>query len=236
MYTVLLADDEHLIRDSIAHMIETEMDTAKVIGEAANGREAMVLVRKLLPDIVLTDIRMPVMDGLALIKNLHAAFPHIQTVILSGYSDFAYAHQALQCNVKDYVLKPIKPGALCAALQRCIDALAGGACPAKPPESPSQKILRFIRESFAQPVSLEQIAEEFNYSPKYISNLVKAETGSSFTEYILDLRIEYAVEKLTKSNLEIKEIALQTGYNDLQYFYRVFKKRTGLTPSQYRKK
>lgn len=236
IYTVLVADDEYLIRDSLIHMIETEIPMCKVIGEAANGREAVALAGKLFPDIVITDIKMPVMNGIELIEHLHREQPQIQTVILSGYSDFEYARQALQLYVRDYVLKPIKPDMLRIALERCIRQLEINTQTTQPEESQAEKMIRFIDETFMQQISLEQIAEEFNYSPKYISSLVKAETGQSFTDYVLGMRIARAIDLLTKSGMEIKEIAAAVGYDDQQYFHRVFKKKTGMTPMQYRRK
>lgn len=236
MYTVLIVDDEPLVRCSIAYMIGTGLPDVKIIGEASNGRDALECVGSLFPDIVLVDIRMPVMDGIEMIGKLKDARPQTQCIIISGHADFEYARQALHFEVKAYVLKPIKQSELCEAIGECIKRLSGDRADTPPETDIIKDMTRFIQDSFSQPLTLEWMAERFNFSPKYISSLIKLKTGKSFTDYLLDLRIATAVEMLTKTDLGIKEIAAQVGYDDHQYFHRVFKKKTGLTPRQYRQK
>ena len=231
MFTVILADDEELIRVSLRYLLLENCENVKVIGEAANGEEALEKIKNLHPDILITDIKMPRMDGLTLLKEIREQNFSTKVIILSGYAEFDYARQAMEYGVSDYVLKPVKGMELRDAIMDCIGEITA------PEEEPSaaEKVIAYIREEYYRPLSLEQLAAYFNFSPKYISNLVKAQTGKSYTDYLTDLRISHAVELLVRTNMEIKEIAAAVGYEDQQYFHRIFKKKTGQTPTQYRK-
>lgn len=110
MYHVLIVDDEPMIRKGLTKMIETAAGTdafAADIRAAENGVEALALVRAREPDFLFTDIRMAKMDGLELCGIVSREYPHIQTVIVTGYDDFEYARQGIAYGVKDYILKPI---------------------------------------------------------------------------------------------------------------------------------
>ena len=120
MYKVLLVDDEDLIRESLIKTIDWQKLNAEVIGEASNGKQALEAIRQNVPDIVISDIRMPIMDGLELSQLLQSDFPDIHTVIISGYDEFAYAQQAIKTGVEDYILKPIRNQNVEESLQRII--------------------------------------------------------------------------------------------------------------------
>ena len=105
---LLIVDDEPLIRQGL-RTIDWEQAGLKLCGIVENGIEALRLAEKKSPDIVLTDIRMPGMDGITLSKHLVKLNPHCTIIFLSGYSDFEYARQAIQLNVYDYILKPTSP-------------------------------------------------------------------------------------------------------------------------------
>lgn len=107
MYRVMIVDDEKYIRRSIMNRIDWGKYGLEVVGEAANGEEAYTGVQLYQPDIILVDIRMPVLDGLGLIKLLAEEHRRIRVIILSAYQDFSYAKKAIQLGVEDYLLKPV---------------------------------------------------------------------------------------------------------------------------------
>lgn len=107
MYKVLLVDDEFLTRDAIAKNTPWKDAGFQLIGTAENGKYAIDVLEREKPDLVLTDICMPVMDGLELAAYIHEHHPSIRVIIISGYDDFEYAKQALKYEVSDYILKPI---------------------------------------------------------------------------------------------------------------------------------
>ena len=107
MYTVIVADDEEEIRRGIIKKVKWEELGFQVIGEAANGADALELVEKLEPDLLLTDIRMPFLSGIDLARAVREVLPTVQIAFLSGFDDFSYAQQAIQYNIISYMLKPI---------------------------------------------------------------------------------------------------------------------------------
>lgn len=103
----MIVDDEALIRKGIISSIDWNANGVEIVGEAENGEDALELAKKLKPDIVLTDIRMPVIDGLAFAKALKGKYAHTRIVALSGYNDFEYAQEALRLQLCEYLLKPV---------------------------------------------------------------------------------------------------------------------------------
>lgn len=103
---ILIVDDEYLLRQGIKHLVDWKREGFDIVGEASNGKEALDLIETLKPHIVISDIIMPVMDGLELVKIIKERYPEIQIVILSGYSDFNYVKGTFKLGVNDYILKP----------------------------------------------------------------------------------------------------------------------------------
>jgi Response regulator containing CheY-like receiver domain and AraC-type DNA-binding domain len=118
---VFVAEDEPLLLRTVKNMIEQTHSSFKVIGEALNGKLALSAIESLKPDVLFTDIKMPVMDGLTLVNKLNGLYSDITTVVLSGYQEFEYARKALQLGVSDYLLKPLSPSALKALLDKIYD-------------------------------------------------------------------------------------------------------------------
>lgn len=112
MYTVIVADDEEEIRRGIVRKVKWEEIGFQVVGEAENGIEALELVEKLEPDLLLTDIRMPFLSGIELARQVREVRPTVQIAFLSGFDEFSYAQQAIQYNIVSYMLKPISSGEL----------------------------------------------------------------------------------------------------------------------------
>lgn len=110
MYTLLLVDDEPEIREGLREVVPFEELGYQVVGEAGNGVAALQLAEELSPDVIITDIRMPLMDGLTLCRRVRAVSPTTQFIILSGYDDFEYARQAIEVKAMGYLLKPISSG------------------------------------------------------------------------------------------------------------------------------
>ncbi|TBL74658.1 response regulator [Paenibacillus thalictri] len=123
MYHVLVAEDEHWIRSGLVEMIDRIGGGFKVVGEAENGTEAWNLIQELHPSVLITDIMMPQMDGLSLIKQIDETKLPIVSVIISGYDNFSYAQQGIRYGVSEYLLKPVRPEMLQEALQRSIHRL-----------------------------------------------------------------------------------------------------------------
>lgn len=145
MYKVLLVDDEVLVRVGMKALIDWETEGFTIVGEASNGEAALEQIRLLKPDIVLTDVKMPVMDGLELIQKAKMCGFSCEFIILSSYDDFKYVKQAFTDDAKDYLLKlELEPESLLTALKR-----AATQCPGKQAdqatETPRQILCRILK-------------------------------------------------------------------------------------------
>ncbi|TYP76798.1 response regulator transcription factor [Paenibacillus methanolicus] len=124
MHKVLIVDDEIFVRKGLVNLIDWSSLQFEICGEAENGAQALTLIQHLLPDLVIVDIRMPVLDGLELIRQVNEAGSHQPIfIILSGYPDFSYAQQAFRYKVSDYILKPVDEQEMVATLRRIATTL-----------------------------------------------------------------------------------------------------------------
>jgi two-component system response regulator YesN len=115
---LLIVEDEIEIRNGIKNVIDWTSNNIIICGTAENGKEALKLINDLEPDIMLLDIRMPVMNGLEVLKHLTEINSNVKSIILSGYDDFSYVQQALQLGVCDYLLKPCEPNEILSTVLR----------------------------------------------------------------------------------------------------------------------
>ena len=118
MYPVLIVEDEPILLNGLAKLVEDSAMEFAVSGKAANGAEAVEMIATLAPALVITDIRMPRMDGLELTAWIHREQPEIKTIIVTVYSDFSFAQQAIRLGVADFLLKPVKKEELRNALAK----------------------------------------------------------------------------------------------------------------------
>ncbi|WP_028612257.1 response regulator [Paenibacillus harenae] len=123
MYKLLVVDDERWVRQGLTSTIDWQAEGIELIGEAEDGEEALARIRTGSPDIIITDIKMPRMDGLDLMEALRKQRKKAYVIIISGYSDFEYAQKALKYGAYDYVLKPIEETALLEVVRRCVSDL-----------------------------------------------------------------------------------------------------------------
>ena len=237
---VVLVDDEIMIREGFKRLFDWEAHDCEVVGEAADGMEALAQIDALRPDIVIMDINIPIMSGLKVIQVSRIKHPKIAYVIVSGYDDFSYCQQALRLQITDYILKPVDYE----EFGICIDNLKISLYEQRMAEEHEPKeqgerviigITRYLQEHLEEEVSLSVLAEEFHLNPQYISQLFKNEIGVGFLAYLTNIRMEKAKKLLLSTSFPIAEIAQKTGYGDYRVFTKVFKKAEGITPSQYRR-
>ncbi len=123
MIKFLIVDDEEIIRRGIRSKISRLIENAQVVGEAADGEEALLMAEKLRPDVIMTDIKMPKLDGLLFIESAKSLLPEAQFIIFSGHQDFSYAQRALKLGVSDYLLKPVDNDELKSVIRRLGDTI-----------------------------------------------------------------------------------------------------------------
>ncbi len=235
---VLLVDDEIMIREGFKKLFDWEAHECVVVGEAADGMEAITKIDEEQPDIVIMDINIPIINGLKVIQLSRVKYPSMAFVIVSGYDDFSYCREALRLQITDYILKPVNYE----EFGSCIDQLKISLYNNEVKEKSVVKkervitgITKYMQEHLSEDVSLHILSEEFHLNSQYISQLFKNEIGVNFLTYLTNIRMEHAKKLLLSTSLSIAEVSEQSGYGDYRVFTKVFKKSEGITPSQYRR-
>jgi len=237
---VLIADDEFQIRTGLQGCIDWGKFGFDEVHISSNGLEALALFREHRCELVITDIRMPGLDGLALTEEIRRISPDTLIIILSGHAEFDYAQRALKLGVTDYLVKPVK----LKEFVRLIETVREKKQPPSETEPVTAdgsrhsagmlKALEYIRKNLGGDLSVEEVAEHIQKTPNYFSHLFKKEVGISFSEYLNRSRIDEAKKLMKTTNLLAYEISEKIGYRDYRYFVEVFKKLEGCPPSEYR--
>ncbi len=248
MYHVFLADDEPWALMAFKSLIVWSDYGFAVSGEASDGRQALERIERIKPDLIISDIRMPGMDGLSLLQTIRENKWNAEVLLVSGYTDFEYARKALLYGCIGYLVKPVEKKELLDYLHKARAILDAKSNPDPEKTSPqnadegyqsekalAQNMVRFIQEHYAEGLSLQMLAEQFCMSESYISNLIKKKTGKGFGEHLMEYRIQKAQELLRTTNDSIEAIAARVGYPDYFYFTKVYKRATGISPAAYRK-
>ena len=241
-YQVILVDDEFYIRQSLQrHFNNLGSEDFKVIAEAENGQEALVLLEQHTVQMVITDIRMPVMDGLELARRIHERYPHIITVILTGYADFEYAQKSLRYGAFDYLLKPVGEEALDDLLGRArtvlndLYELPEEKRTSLSGEESVQQAIRYMKEHYMEDIDIGVLASEMGFHSAYLTRLFGRYVGISPLKYLTNIRIQEAKRLLLDTSLPISTVGEQVGYPDQFHFSKTFRKATGENPSAFRK-
>ena len=245
MYRVILVDDERLIIRGLSTVVPWAELGCEVAGTAHDGVSGLELIRRLRPDIVMTDIRMPNMDGLTMLAAIRSEFPEIQMCVLTAYRDFDYARKALTLGVCRYLLKPSDLEELKEAVRQMVSRL--DAMPQLREDGPEDESVKeagnhLVRAALAymkehcteQHLSLGEVADHVYVSQWHLSKLLNKETAQSFFDLLGGMRIAKAKKLLADPALRIHEIAEMAGFSDVAHFSRSFKKLTGCTPGEYR--
>lgn len=247
----MIVDDEPIIRFGIKALIDWNEEGCQVVGEHANGAAALDAMRSQPVDIVIADIKMPLMDGLTLTREVMKLKPACKVILVSSYNDFEYVREGLKLGVVDYILKhSLEPEELLEALRKCKERLTEEAREPETAESrshvppgdddlhaehhPIEKALEYIGKHDLKTITLQRVAKAVHVSKNYFSVLFKKTTGHNFIDYVIQLRLEKAKGLLAESNLKIYVIAEQAGFRDVKYFSKLFKKSCGLSPVDYR--
>ena len=234
MYRVLLVEDEEIIRKGIRYSVPWEEYGCSVVAEAENGAVGEEKIAELRPDIVITDITMPVKSGLEIITDTREEYKYI-AIILTGYSEFEYAQQAIRNGVSDYVLKPLDMDEMGAALEKAVRSRT-----ALPPLSEEKvtdplvlRIVAYLKENYQSKITLADLQEQFHYSERYINQKFQKELGTTVIDYLNRCRIQNALELIRKGELPISQIGWECGIGEYKYFNHVFKKYIGCSVREY---
>lgn len=242
MLKVLVVEDEELIRRGIVLAVDWAALDCVVVGEAANGEEALEAVERLGPTLIITDLKMPRMDGIELLRRLRESGNNVYVIILTAYDSFEYAQSALRLGAVDFLLKPFHDGDLERAVQRLQKRMSSAAAQAEPiPGLKKGDKSRYVLEAmdyigghYNDPgISVASIAQHLGISEGHLSHTFKKETDYTLLNYLTRFRIQKAMALLREGRVKIYEAAEQVGYRDVTHFSATFKKVVGVSPSEY---
>lgn len=243
MYKVILIDDEEIIVEGLKKVVRWADYGCEVVAVAYDAISGAEAIRRYRPDILLTDIRMPGLDGLKMLAGLRSEFPDMQVAVLTGYRDFSYAQEAIRLGVTRYLTKPSKMNEIEEALSAMTARLKTGAEEGtEAPETQSadnyitRQAVTYMEEHYASRLSLQDVADHCFVSQWHLSKLLNRFEKRSFYDVLNDIRVDKAKELLLNPRLKITEISELVGYADPAHFARVFKKAAGVSANEYRRR
>lgn len=242
MYKVMLIDDEPLIVEGLSKVIDWGSFSCEVVGTASDAKEGEEKIRSLRPHMLFTDINMPQVSGLEMLRGLRSEFPQLQVSIISGHSDFALAQEAMKLGACRYILKPTKMDEIYEAINVMKAQLE------LHPQEESEKqeevseansfivgqALQFMRDNYKEKLALNQVAEHCYVSQWHLSKLLNKQVKKNFYDILNQIRVEKAKELLKDGSLRISDVSDLVGYSEAAHFSRVFKKETGMSANEYR--
>lgn len=256
---ILIVDDQELERTGIKFLID-EYKLNLDVAEAKNGEVAWEYLAMNPVDILITDIRMPFMDGLQLSRLVREKYPFVKIIIISAYAEFEYAKEAIDIGVLNYLLKPIKVDEFLRIVTKVVkqcnlevaettmlphsEKLMHDGAEGNDPnngkaneENESRAIgmvLDIIYHEYMNDLNLETLAKRVYLSSGYLSHLFKLKHGQNIIKYIATVRIDHARLMLENSNMKVSEIGSLVGFTDSSYFCYMFKNHFGMSPAKYR--
>jgi two-component system response regulator YesN len=239
---LLVADDEDTIRRGVAKYIQLHSNRFDRVYEAENGQQAMDIIMKYQPEMVLLDVQMPLKSGIDVMKEMRKVGLTPITIILSGYDEFRFAQQAVKYGAAEYLLKPIRANDILDCINGHMDTkygkeevvVSGGE--KKSIGNHVREAQEYISEHYSENLSLASVAEKLGISSGYLSTILKQNLECGFVDYLNSVRIDRACCYLEQNYLKTYEVAYKVGFNDEKYFSKVFKKIVGMSPREFRMK
>ncbi len=261
MWRVLIADDEPIERMVISKKIQKYFSGRLESVLAENGEDAVRLFGERNCRIAILDISMPGMNGLEAAEKIREKDKECSIIFLTAFDEFSYAKRAISVKALDYLLKPGSDEELIAVLEEAIRLEERGRAPRERSAPSSEKsgkettemqggeekgrdsartqavadvIYCYIQEHYQDDISLQDVAGAMGYSDSYFCKMFKQCFDKNFTVFLTEFRVGKAKTLLGDPRVNIKDICVQVGFRDSNYFARVFKRNSGITPSEYR--
>lgn len=254
MLKIIIVEDEEFIRKGLVYTIDWLNMGCVVVADASDGQEGLEKIIEYQPDVVITDIRMPKMDGIEMVRR---ALEHVNftCIILTSYAEFDYAKKAIELRVFEYLVKPVDED----EIKKTMEALHNDLNQKKQvklmldsTKKLSNKIdfnnfvqytssdcdcvtkaIQKIQEKYAERISVETIADELGISSRYLSRKFKEVTDRSFLDLLNWYRVQQAIKLLETGRYRVYEISDITGFNDYKHFCTVFKRYTMMPPTGF---
>lgn len=251
MINIVVADDEPIERAVVKKILEEGLEGEVQVFLAANGREAVEIYTREECSIALLDIAMPGMNGLEAAEKIRRIDERGVIVFLTAFDEFDYARKAIQIQALDYLLKPVADEELLTVIEEGIRIYESNALrhmPSYASESSfdreelaglkqsqvKKQIVEYIEQNYMHDLSLTDVAGAMHYSDPYFCKIFKKIFNKSFIMYLTELRIDKSKQLLRDVTVNIKDISDKVGFQDSNYYAKVFKRMEGMTPSEYR--
>lgn len=252
MFQLLLADDEYEILNGLSNYFPWNELGFEVCGTVEDGVAALRFMSQHKVDVLLCDVRMPLLSGIDVARELHQQKADTIVVFISGYREFEYVQQALVYGVRNYIVKPTRYKELAEVFTAVRKELEDRALAAKAqqqaallhlqtkqlPDNYEDRIIQMIKqyvEENCKDASLEKVANLVHMNPYYVSKYFKQKTGENFSEYVIRVRMEKAAEMLANHPYKTYEVSHMVGYTNAKNFTRIFRKYFGKTPREFRR-
>ena len=250
--TILIVDDHYIITEGIKNMIERMAFRNCSIYTAETGEKAKAVAYEVKPDILITDIRLPDISGIDLISIMKNIMPSVRIIAISAYDKFEYAQKAIREGVADYLVKPINRDELFHIMEKLVDGTKDEETSHGPKSTDCTgkgstldevqncsmivtQALDYVDANYHQnDLSLSYVSNLVSKSYNYFSAIFKKETAYNFTDYLTLVRVKKSKNLLMDFDKSIKDVAFEVGFNDSIYYCKMFKKITGITPTQFR--
>lgn len=256
MYRIMLVDDEPSSIDTLRRVILKRSDDFTIAKESFSADAALALMIFTEPNVIFTDIKMLGTNGIEFVKKIAQSWPETVVIVVSGYDNFSFVHDAFVYGVEDYLLKPVSSEKFLATLDMLKTKLDNRSTVTNEkksyadafmhygerssalwaPKSMVDKIEEYVSDRIMENISITKICHTFAISQPYLSRIFRKYKNCTFNDFVVSLKLCKAAELLTKrQDLLIGTIATLSGFSDQFYFSRVFKESTGVTPSEFRR-
>lgn len=248
MYNIMLVEDDEVIRYVYFKMKAWSTHGFHIAAQVPNGARALEAFNQNPVDVIFTDIRMPLLNGIDLMKQVKEKSPDTLFVLISSYNEFEYAREGLRLGAIDYLVKPLEDKHLDEVLPRIKALLDAGKEDTglswmkpifKEPEILAdpliQRICSYLAENIQRNLSMEEVADTMILNKDYMGRQIKNKTGLSFKNLYHQTKIEYAKPLIKSGQYKVYEISEMLGYPNSDAFAQQFKSIVGMTPMEYRK-
>ncbi|PMC33798.1 DNA-binding response regulator [Bacillus sp. UMB0899] len=250
--TILIVDDEPKTRQGLKKTLEDWANGRFDVISTDGASAAIDILMQREIHILITDISMPEMNGIDMLKRLQEQKQFPVVIIISAYSEFDYAQEAIQLGVLNYLLKPLSKKKLVETIEKAVEVqkkreregkltkiiderLVDVKVEEKQDDSYIQKAMNYVDQHLNEQLSLKEVATFVHLNSSYFSVLFKDQTKMTFSEYVTRSRLQRAKNLLIGTNMAVSDIAEAVGYTTAKYFIKIFKEYEGQTPSKYRK-
>jgi YesN/AraC family two-component response regulator len=248
MYKLIIVEDDYQIKTGLSTYFPWTDIGFEMVQSFDNGKQALDYIGSNHVDIILSDIRMPVMSGIELATEVDRHNLKILIVFLSAYEDFTYAQQALNLGVKNYIVKSTKFDDLVIVFRKIkkeldekstdqnknVQAQMSLNADLKQEEHYKIKRIKTFIEDNCLDVSLVSTAAELKMNQNYLSRLFKEKTGVNFIDYVMEVKMKKAAELLVQQDYKLYQISEMVGYSNVKNFSRAFKNYFQVSPGEYK--